>query len=60
MKKYRKGNSIDSFLELMSQDLIWVHGKVLHRGFWQSWQYTYIIHLLKQNQIFKAEKIKEK
>lgn len=42
-RKYKPGDTIKSFDELLNQDFIFMYGKVLHRGFFLSWSVHFIL-----------------
>lgn len=56
MGKYRKGSRITCMEELVKQDVVFFREKVLHRGFFQSWQIRYAIIQIERGTLFRAEK----
>lgn len=55
MRKYCKGEKIRSLEELMQQDLIYCHHKVLAKGWFQSWQLRFAQTMIDRGVIWKVE-----
>lgn len=53
-RKYKKGERILTLEELDRQEFVFFQNKVYHKGFWQSWQYRWVLEKLKIGQFFKA------
>lgn len=56
-RKYVRGDSIRSFDELEQQTFIMFHNKVLHIGFWGSWQYRMLKTMINRGVLYKVEPI---
>ena len=59
MRKYCKGEKIKSLEELMRQELIFCHHKVLAKGWFQSWQLRFAQAMIDRGVLCKVEKNKE-
>ena len=57
MKKYKKGAPITSFDELVKQEFIYDHDKILHQGWFLSWQTRWTKNRIESGCLFYAEKI---
>ena len=55
-RKYKKGERIWTLEELDRQEFVFFQNKVYHKGFWQSWQYRWVLENLKRGQFFKADR----
>ena len=55
-RKYKKGERIWTLEELDRQEFVFFQNKVYHKGFWQSWQYRWVLEKLKRGQFFKADR----
>ena len=58
-RKYQPGNVISSLDELASQELVYIHGKIYHCGWWASMQFRLVKILMYGGHIRKAERIGE-
>ena len=58
-RKYQPGNVISSLDELASQELVYIHGKIYHCGWWASMQFRLVKRLMDACHIRKAEWIGE-
>ena len=58
-RKYQPGNVISSLDELASQELVYIHGKIYHCGWWASMQFRLVKRLMDDGRIRKAERIDE-
>lgn len=54
-----RGEVIRSFDELEEQTLIMFHNKVLHVGFWGSWQYRMLKNMIDRGVLYKVEPVRE-
>lgn len=59
MGKYSKGSRITCMEELVKQDVVFFREKVLHRGFFQSWQIRYAIIQIEKGLLFRAERVEK-
>lgn len=59
MGKYRKGSRINCMEELVKQDVVFFHEKVLHWSFFQSWQIRYAIIEIERGALFRAERVEK-
>lgn len=60
MKKYSRGEPIKSLDELASQEFVYWHDKITHRGWFMSWQFRMAHDAIQRGCIiFKAIKNKE-
>ena len=59
-RKYKCGKRIKTLDEFSKCEFVWVHDKVYHRDWAQSWHFRDVLYLLKAGNLYKAEKIKEK
>ena len=55
-RKYQKGKQITSLDELYDQEFIYCFGKIMHRGWFRSWQMQLAIHYLDRGVIYYAVK----
>lgn len=53
-RKYRIGEPIRTVEELLEQELIYFNGKVVHRGWFLSWQLGFTTAQIKGGMLFKA------
>lgn len=58
-RKYRKGEKITSLDELMKQEFVYFHDKILNYGFFGSWQIRFAQFAIQNGKIFYAERIGE-
>lgn len=56
-RKYRKGKPITSLTELYAQQFIFVFDKIIHRGWFGSWQIRFAQSYIERGRLYKAEKI---
>jgi hypothetical protein len=59
MRKYRRGATIFSFDEMLEQDFVYWHGKIVAKGWFVNWQVRMTHNALQHGEIYKAIKIKE-
>jgi hypothetical protein len=58
--KYTKGEPIKSLDELVSQEFIYWHDKIMHRGWFLNWQIKMALNVIQEGKtIFKAIKKQE-
>ena len=55
-RKYKQGEVIHSFDELMEQKMIYFYGKIYNYGWFQAWQIGWIKRWLEKGMIFKVVK----
>ncbi|MBR2388239.1 MAG: hypothetical protein IKB02_05670 [Clostridia bacterium] len=55
-RKYRKGEKITSLDELMKQEFVYFHDKILNYGFFGSWQIRLVKFYIQKGMLFYAEK----
>ena len=55
-RKYKQGEVIHSFDELMKQDMIYWQNKIYHYGWFSSWQASWLRCLIENGSIYKAIK----
>lgn len=55
-RKYKQGEVIHSFDELMKQDMIYFYGKIYHYGWFSGWQAGWLQRWLDNGMIYKAIK----
>lgn len=58
-RKYRKGEKITSLDELMKQEFVCFHDKILNYGFFGSWQIRFVQFYIQKDMLFYAERIGE-
>ena len=58
-RKYRQGKQITSLDELVKQDFVYMHEKITHRGWFQSWQLGYVMRCLERGFLYYAVKVSE-
>lgn len=63
-KKYKKGEIITSFDELEKQEFIYItygngYEKILHEGFFKSWQFRLLELYIRNGFIYRAEKMED-
>lgn len=58
-RKYRPGGTITSLDELATQEFVYIHDKIYHRGWWQSLQFSFVKRKLDGGFIRKAERVIE-
>jgi hypothetical protein len=59
-KKYSKGEPIKSLDELVSQEFVYWHDKITHKGWFLGWQLKMVLDAIQDgNVIFKAITNKE-
>lgn len=56
-RKYRQGRIITSLDELINQEFIYIHHKILHKGWFRSLQLWYLQELIENGFIRYAIKI---
>ena len=56
-KKYKKGEPIKSFNELVEQEFIYLPYGIRHRGYFMSQQAQHLYMLMQNGLLFKAEKV---
>ena len=56
-RKYRKGDRITSLDELMKQEFVYFHDKILNYGFFGSWQIRLVQFYIQKGILFYAESI---
>ena len=59
-RRFKKGESIKSFDELIAQKFVYVHEKITHNGWFTSWQIGYAKRMLEAGFIYKAVSIVER
>ena len=59
VKKYSRGEPITDLDELISQEFVFFFNKVLHRGFFLSWQLSFIVNQINMGHLSKVIKNKE-
>ena len=57
MRKYKKGDLITSLDEFAQQEFVWMHDKVYHKGWAQSWRFLEIYRRIHGKDIYKAAPI---
>ena len=55
-RKYSPGELITSLDELATQEFIYIHDKIYHRGWWQSLQFSFVKRHMDAGFIRKAER----
>ncbi len=55
--KYKQRTQISCLEDLLRQEYVSHHGKVLHRGWFMSWQIQYAINQIRLGTIYHVEKI---
>ena len=55
-KKYCKGEQITSLDELMKQEFVFCCDKITHRGWFGSWQLSWVARMLDGRKLFYAVK----
>lgn len=55
-RKYRKGKQITSLDELSKQEFIFCHHKILHHGWFGSWQFRMTQRFVENGYLYYAEK----
>lgn len=56
MRKYEKGEIVTNISEIAGEEFIYFHNKIYHKGWWQSWQYIFIIKAISVGVLYKAKK----
>lgn len=55
--KYKPGDRINTLQEMMNQDVIFVRGKPVNKGFFQNWSLHYAEQQINFGLVFEAIKI---
>ena len=55
-RKYQPGVEITSLDELATQEFIYIHDKIYHRGWWQSLQFSFVKRKMDSGFIRKADR----
>lgn len=58
-RQYRKGELISSIDELYSQEFVYSRDKIMHHGWFASWQIRAAYNAIRRGEIHKAIKIQE-
>ena len=58
-KKYCKGAKIESLDELAEQEFVYCHNKILHCGWFMSWQFGLAKRFLERGYLYRAERVSE-
>lgn len=58
--KYCKGEKITSLDELAKQEYIYWQDKIVHNGWFMSWQFILAYNYIKRGEIYRAEKVGER
>lgn len=56
MRKYKKGEQIETLNELMDQELIYMGKQILSRGWFGNWQMHLACQYIKRGYLYKAIK----
>ena len=54
--KYRPGGLITSVAQLANAEFIYFNNKLLHRGWFMSWQLRFAQRMVEENRLYRADR----